>query len=72
MDERQTLHDRFEPRLKRRLSIGLLVGALIGSFAGLESPDPGEEPSDTSDPLSIEERGGPDLSGVRERKGDDH
>ena len=31
---------------------GLLYGALVGSFAGLESPDPGREPSDTPHPLS--------------------
>jgi hypothetical protein len=34
------------------LIAGLLYGALVGSFSGLESPDPGAEPSDTSHPLS--------------------
>jgi hypothetical protein len=45
---------------------GLLYGALVGSFAGLESPDPGQEPSDTAHPLSepaIDEEDEPDLSG---------
>jgi hypothetical protein len=31
---------------------GLLYGGLVGSFAGLESPHPGSEPSDSADPLS--------------------
>jgi hypothetical protein len=31
---------------------GLLYGALVGSFSGLESPDPGAEPSETTHPLS--------------------
>jgi hypothetical protein len=45
---------------------GLLYGTLVGSFAGLESPDPGAEPSETAHPLSepaIEEEDEPDLSG---------
>jgi len=44
---------------------GLLYGALVGSFAGLESPDPGREPSETRDPLSepaVKEEDAPDLS----------
>jgi hypothetical protein len=52
---------------------GLLYGTLIGSFAGLESPDPGTEPSETEHPLSepaIEEEVGPDLSGERRPNGD--
>jgi hypothetical protein len=35
-------------------------GTLIGSFAGLESPDPGHEPSDAAHPLAepaVEEEG---------------
>ncbi|MGI8617120.1 MAG: hypothetical protein ACR2L4_10140, partial [Actinomycetota bacterium] len=42
---------------------GLLYGAIVGSFAGLESPDPGREPSDTPHPLSepaIDEEDEPD------------
>ena len=31
---------------------GLLYGALVGSFSGLESPDPGAEPSETRHPLA--------------------
>jgi hypothetical protein len=44
---------------------GLLYGTLVGSFAGLESPDPGAEPSETKHPLSeptIEEEAEPNLS----------
>jgi len=90
MTERQTLHTRFEPRLRGGLFAGfllgalvggtlgfvvgllafdgrtgailacglgglvagLLYGALVGSFAGLESPNPGDEPSETKHPLS--------------------
>jgi hypothetical protein len=45
---------------------GLLYGALVGSFAGLESPDPGREPSQTAHPLSepaIDEEDEPELPG---------
>ena len=31
---------------------GLAYGAIVGSFAGLESPQPGAEPSDSEHPLS--------------------
>ena len=31
---------------------GLLYGALVGSFSGLESPDPGAEPSEARHPLA--------------------
>jgi hypothetical protein len=31
---------------------GVLYGTSVGSFAGLESPDPGNEPSETAHPLS--------------------
>ena len=31
---------------------GLLYGGLVGSFAGLGSPNPGSEPSDSAHPLS--------------------
>ncbi len=51
---------------------GLLYGTLVGSFAGLESPDPGREPSDTSHPLSepaIDEEEETDLSERREGTG---
>lgn len=52
---------------------GLLYGTLVGSFAGLESPDPGAEPSETEHPLSepaIEEEGEPDLTRDRRPDGD--
>ena len=48
---------------------GLLYGALVGSFAGLESPDPGREPSDAPHPLSepaIDTEEETDLSERRE------
>jgi hypothetical protein len=44
---------------------GLLYGALVGSFAGLESPDPGTEPSETAHPLedpAVDEEHEPDLT----------
>ncbi|MGH7540786.1 MAG: hypothetical protein ACRELC_07295, partial [Gemmatimonadota bacterium] len=31
---------------------GLLYGGLVGSFSGLESPDPGNEPTDSEHPLA--------------------
>jgi hypothetical protein len=31
---------------------GVLYGAFVGSLAGLESPDPGHEPSETAHPLA--------------------
>jgi hypothetical protein len=49
---------------------GLLYGALVGSFAGLESPDPGQEPSDTEHPLSepaVEEEDEPSPTALRSR-----
>lgn len=51
---------------------GLLYGALVGSFAGLESPDPGREPSDTGHTLSepaIDEEDETDLFERREENG---
>jgi hypothetical protein len=43
---------------------GLLYGALVGSFSGLESPNPGAEPSETTHPLAepaIDEEHDPPL-----------
>ena len=43
---------------------GLLYGSIVGAFSGLESPDPGKEPSDTARPLSepaIQEEHEPDT-----------
>jgi len=51
---------------------GLLYGTLLGSFAGLESPDPGEEPSETRHPVSqpaIEEEQEPGRSRARRHDG---
>ena len=51
----------------------LLYGALVGSFAGLESPDPGTEPSETQHPLSepaIDEESEPGLFRDRGPDGD--
>jgi hypothetical protein len=47
---------------------GFLYGALVGSFAGLESPDPGQEPSETPHPFSepaVDDEGQPHLLSER-------
>lgn len=50
------------------LVAGLLYGTIVGSFAALESPDPGQEPSETQHPLSepaVDEEHEPDDPGAR-------
>lgn len=39
---------------------GMAVGALVGGYSSLESPDPGDEPSDTQHPVT----GRPELTRV--------
>ena len=47
---------------------GLVVGGIWGGFVGLESPDPGAEPTQSKEPLDVpsitEERNPPPRSGA--------